>query len=339
MTDQCPRKYNVYAELMEAQREVKRGEITTGFQSPHHAFRFVEDLAQGQTVKEKLDVVHSVGSIELFDLICTASNVVASPMNHPVGEGFTVFFHERYGREPYTDSYTPDSVTATHSGVPVHVPTTDGGHQFTESHHPDNSFSTQTTMHTQSKDEQYRRNQQIAEQDTVALSNAGVSSGYREGLETEQQEPEVSVEAAMSNQSRTKKDDEVQNQSSGSMVAHEANQADFAMAAGGSGNDGGCGPPGDNDIDLKSASAPTVGQNLRVEFLAGQQQNETPAIDRLEDTREPAPENDTPAIDRLEETKEPTRENDVPAIDRVEEAPPAPEQDQQAHIQQQEQER
>lgn len=339
MSDQCPRKYNFYAELMEAQREVKRGEITTGFQSPHHAFRFAEDLAQGQAVKEKLDVVHSVGSIEPCDLICTASNVVASPMGHPVGEGFTEFFHERYGREPYTESYTPASASPTHSRVPVHVPATDGGHQFTESHLPDNPLSTPTTMHTQTKEEQYRPNQQIAEQDTVALSQARLSFGLREGSETEQQEPEVSVEAPMSNQSRTQKQDEVQNQFSGSMVAHEAKQADFAMAVGGSGNDGGCGPPDDNGIDLKNASAPTIGQNLRVEFLAGQQQNETPAIDSLDETREPAPENDTPAIDRLEETKEPTPENDAPAIDRLEEAPPAPEQDQQAHIRQQEQER
>lgn len=280
--------------LMDPEFDEKRiAELTLGRESPHNAFAFAEEIAQGNFTSAKLEAAQTAGEAGATSVLeLTNAHLQSSEKQpeDPVGKTHTAMLHASFGSYPFTESYVHETT--------IKLP---------------------ATVDIQSNEEQDRRNQQISEQEPVALPQAECQLGYREGQEPYRQEPESQTkgETGVSNKTKTQKESELENQHSSSMGAHDAPQADVAMAAGGGGDDG-SGSSNDNiDIDLTKASAPSIGQDLREEFLAVQQQNEIPVIDRPGDMRDAAPENEVPAIDIPEATRAPSRENDIPVIDSL----------------------
>jgi len=275
--------------------EKRSVEQSLGHQSPHNAFAFAEEIARGNFVHDKLEAAQTAGEAEsasVLDLASAHLQAREKQPEDPLGKTHTEMFHAIYGTHPFTESN-------------VHETT----------------IEPPTSMHIQSKEEQDRRNQQIAEQEQVSMSHAGLPSGYREEQASDRQEPEAQAKSGMevSSQTQTQKEPELENQPVGSMGVNEATQADLGMAAGGNGGDGG-GPPNDNDIDLSKVNFGTSGQNARDEFVAGQQHYETPAINSLDEPLEDHREIESSVLDKAPEAQQGGQEIEGSVLDRAPEA-------------------
>jgi hypothetical protein len=146
MNDDDHSQIKSYADLVEAQQEAKREELTPGFQSPHDARDFAEKVARGRATQEKMGGAGSLDSIDPLSVVYAHLKTVEKTDEHPLGEDFDKFFYERYGREPYTESYVPE--TAPTVG-PSQAPTGSAGAPVAEQADPSQTRQADPAPHSQ----------------------------------------------------------------------------------------------------------------------------------------------------------------------------------------------
>lgn len=122
MSDHQAPQPDPYAEFIASLRGRKPDELTLGFESPHRAHRFAEQLALGSVIKEKLDAVSTIESPDPRDVAVAKLDAAQGLPEYPLGEEFTKAFLERYGKAPYVETYAVEGRAVAANSAPSSNP-------------------------------------------------------------------------------------------------------------------------------------------------------------------------------------------------------------------------